>query len=109
VLQTLVNIAPDAIRAQLQKAEKLEGNLYNITKHMLKTHGMQAFTSALPHKLTLGMIDFTSKSLLRTFWNEDILPYEYNPISSILDSNTTNNYIKLIGDIDSIIKLNCSI
>ncbi len=124
VLQTFINIIPDTIRAQMQKSQKNGDNIYNITKYLVNTYGMKAFTTALPHKLSLGIINFTSKSLLNTFWNDDLLLNESEQYSLSLDfkqsfidayehitnkvATNPNDSQALLG-LEAMMDMNCSI
>ncbi len=79
-IQTMMNVAPDTIRVQMQKSDNTSQGLVQSTKNIIKTNGRSALFFALPHKFLGSIVAYGYKSFLREYWtNKDAV-------------NATSNY-----------------
>jgi hypothetical protein len=86
ILQTFINVIPDTIRVQMQRAHSSPQSATTVAKNLVKTHGIRALFFALPHKFAGNIVGYGYKSMLRQYWSTPN-PVKKSPVADIDNTN----------------------
>ncbi|MDF2965096.1 MAG: carrier protein [Rickettsiaceae bacterium] len=71
LIQTALNLVPDTIRTQMQKANSSNLSMIEVSQSFIKTYGVKGLFLGFPHKVFGGIIGYAYKSLLREYWSKN--------------------------------------
>jgi hypothetical protein len=69
-LTVALNLIPDTIRVQMQKAHSNNEGVFKTTKSFSKTYGGKGFFCTIPHKIYSSIVGYGYKAMLRNYWDK---------------------------------------